>query len=159
MFEDFNLKLAVLSVLMEAGHYATEAERLADIYGAAVRDDEAIPEVLQFYRGIELRPALLATVTRLCPDGGDLAYEHCMSVWDGEDGQFDIRSLEGIHQLTNLIAFTPVSMMAEGGVDYGPLLACQKLARVDMSFALPGKQSESVAATLRGRGVVVENQR
>ncbi len=159
MFEDLNLKLAVLSVLMEDGHYAAEAERLADAHGAAVKEGEPIPEVMAFYRAIVLRPALLATVTRLAPDSSDLAYVHAMNEdWGGDGSALDIRSLAGIEHLTSLVAFSPVAMMAEGGVDHGPLLGCQKLVRVDMQFAVPGKASQTVAATLRGRGVVVENE-
>ncbi len=153
-FADFHLKLAVLSVLMEEGHYAVEAERLADIYGAAVKDGDVIPEVLAFYRQIELRPALLATVTRLSPDTGDLAYFHATSDWDGEDG----RSLEGLEHLPNLVAFAPAGLMSPAGVDPTPLLRCEKLVRADLAFARPGPESERVAAALVGRGVVVENR-
>lgn len=154
-FEDLNLKIAVLSALMEDGHYAAEAERLAELHGAATAPHLPIPEVMAFYRAIELRPALLSTVTRLCPDTSDSAYEHAMNDWDGDDDTFDITSLVGIERLTNLVTFAPVSLIAEGGIDYGPLVRCERLVSVDMSFARPGKESETVAARLRGRGVVV----
>jgi len=156
MFKDFNLKLAVLSELMEGGHYVVEAERLRSDHGEGAEDYRPIPEVITFYRSITIPDELLATVTKLSPDGGDLAYLNAMNVWDGEDNQFDISSLEGIEKLVNLTEFTPIAMIAEDGIDYTPLLGCPKLKLADMSFASSDAKNEAVEEKLSSRGVEIE---
>jgi hypothetical protein len=155
MFKDFNFKLCVLSALMEEGHYVEEAEALHEEHADSAEDYKPIKQVIAFYRSIEIPERLLATITSLSPDGGDLAYDHAMSVWDGEDDQFDIKSIEGIERLINLEAFTPIAMIAEKGIDYTPILGCKKLKRVDMSFGKAGKKNEAVAKELKRRGVDV----
>jgi len=155
MFHDLNLKLAVLSVLMEAGHYVDEAEKIAAEHLDTAEDYKPIEAVMDFYRGIVIPPELLATVTSLQPDGGDLAYQHAMSVWDGEDDTFNITSLKGIEVLENLVEFSPIAMIGEDGIDYTPLLGCKKLQTVDMSFAVEAKSTERVLAALEKRGVDV----
>lgn len=157
MFKDKNLKLSVLSALMEEGHYVAEAERLQAAHAAGVADYTPVPEVMAYYASIEIPDAQLASITSLQPDGGDLAYMNAMIVWDGEDEQFDISSLEGIEHLVNLEVFAPIAMMAEDGVDYRPLLGCKKLKRVDMSFATTTPDQDAVAEELVRRGVEVEH--
>jgi hypothetical protein len=156
MFKDVNFKLAVISVLMEDGHFVEEAEALKAKHGAAAEEFKPIEEVMAFYRSLEIPEALLATVKDLSPDGGDLAYVHAMTEWDGEDDTFDITSIEGIERLVNLESFTPLALMAEGGIDYTPLLGCKKLEVADISHAKKGKATDKVVAELEKRGVELE---
>jgi hypothetical protein len=156
MFQDFNFKLTVLSALMEEGHYAEKAEKLHDAHADSAEDYHPIEQVIAFYRSLKISAKRLATVTNLSPDGGDLAYMHAMGVWDGEDDQFNITSLEGIEHLENLETWTPIAMIGEDGVDYTPLLRCKKLKRVDMSFAKEGASTEAVREELARRGVEIE---
>nr|ADH04650.1 unknown [Chondromyces crocatus] len=141
---------------MEDGHFVEEAEALHDAHAESAEDYKAIQEVMAFYEKLEIPPDLLATITSLVPDGGDLAYMHAVSVWDGEDDLFDITSLDGIEHLINLEVFAPIAMIGEGGIDYTPLLGCKKLKRVDVSFASEGEKNESVKEALEKRGVEIE---
>ena len=153
---NFKLKLAIISALMDDGHFVAEAKRIKAKHGKKAKDYKPIKEVIAFYRTIELTPKQLASITTLSPDGGDLAYVHAMNVWDGEDGQFDIESLAGIEALVNLEELTPISMMSENGVDYSAIAGCPKLKKVDMTFAKAGKKSDALAVKLEARGVEVE---
>lgn len=119
-------------------------------------DFKPIPQVMDFDRSIEIPPKLLATVTSLSPDGGDLAYLYAMSEWDGEDDQFEIKSIEGIEHLVNLEEFTPLAMIT--AVDYTPILGCKKLKLVDMSYAKTGKRGAAVKAELLERGVDITEE-
>jgi len=121
-------------------------KRIKAKHGKKAKDHRPIKEVIAFYRSIELTPKQLASVKTLSPDGGDLAYVHAMNVWDGEDGQFGIASLDGIDALVNLEEFTPIAMMSEDGVDYSAIALCSKLKKLDMTFAKSGKKSDALAA-------------
>ena len=154
-FKDLHFKLSVLSALMEDGHFVEEAERLNAKFGKTTKDYTAIKKVMEFYESVEIHAELLATITELLPDGGDLAYVHAVNVWDGEDDLFDIGSIEGIEQLVNLERFEPIAMISQEGIDYAPILGCKKLRKVDMSFSDGGSGAKKVAAELRRRGVEV----
>ena len=156
MFKDINFKLAVISALMEEGHFEKEAKKLKAAHLSTAEAYVPIKEVMAYYESLTLSEKLLATVTTLSPDGGDLAYVYAMSEWDGEDDTFEIHSLEGIEQLVNLEEFTPISMMGNG-VDYTPILACKKLKNVDMTYAKDDKANKAVKAALEKRGVEIED--
>ena len=79
-----------------------------------------------------------------------------MHVWDGEDDQFAISSIEGIERLVNLELFAPIAMIAENGIDYSPILRCERMAKVDMSFRADGPSNDAVLEELEKRGVEVE---
>ncbi|EYF04186.1 DUF6892 domain-containing protein [Chondromyces apiculatus] len=156
MFKDLHFKLSVISALMEEGHYVEEAEALSAKHAKSAKPYKAIKQVMAYFEKLEIPAELLATITSLSPDGGDLAYQHATSVWDGEDDLFDITSIEGIEHLVNLEAFTPIAMIGEDGIDYTPLLGCKKLKRVDMSFGKEGPKNEAVMVELERRGVEIE---
>lgn len=152
MFPDLNFKLCVISALMDLGYFEDEASEAQDS-DEETEDFEAIPAVMEFYRDLELGPELLARVTSLTPDGGDAVYEYATHVWDGEDDQFDVSSIEGIEQLVNLERFAPAAMLPSKGIDFTPLLGCKKLKTVDMTFAAKSAENDRVRAELTARGV------
>ena len=153
-FADLHFKLSVVSALMEEGHYVDEIDAAAE----GAEDPEAyrpIAEVMAYVERLAIPKELLATVTSLQPDGGDLIYQAATTEWDGEDEIFDITSIEGIDALANLESFAPIAMITQKGIDYTPLLGCKKLKRVDFAFAAKGAANKAVRKELLARGVDV----
>jgi hypothetical protein len=167
-FKDLNFKLSVISALMEEGHFVDEVSQIKEEFKDGAEDYLAIEQVMTYYASLVLSDELLATITTLQPDGGDLAYFYATTMWDGEDDQFDIHSIEGIERLVNLETFAPIAMIscpsaynpqntAEDGIDFTPLLGCPKLKKVDTAMARKGSPSDDVARILTARGVSLMN--
>lgn len=117
-FKDLNFKISVIGALHELGHYCEEVENIKGDNTDWDQDYKPIPKVLEFYKNLEIDQKYLEEIETLQPDGGDLCYQYLFNVWDGEDNQFDISSIEGIENLTNLKSFEPISMISENGLDY-----------------------------------------
>jgi hypothetical protein len=64
--------------------------------------------VTTYFEGLEISDELLAGIEELCFDGGLDIYGHCAPAWDGEDGLFDVRSLDDLVPLPNLRRVTAV---------------------------------------------------
>lgn len=147
---NLNLKLLVLDVLLENGHFKDEIAALDEKYW---REDDysyqPIPEILEFCKNIELTEAQLASVTALCPDGGNEIYHTLMANWDGEDDTFDVTSFEGIELLPNLETLSIISMVTAKDIE--PLLKCPSLKLIQYySF------DKAQVAALNAKGIEVK---
>ena len=154
-FQDFHFKLSVISALHDLGYYVAEVEEIKAANKDWDQNYQPIPAVLDYYRNLVIDPEYLAEIDAIQPDGGDLCYFYIFNVWDGEDNQFDITSIEGIEQLANLELFDPFSMIAEEGLDYTPLLACHKLQKVAAAYIKQDVHSENILRQLQNRGVEI----
>ncbi len=151
-FKDLNFKIAIMGVLHDLGYYSKEAEAIKD-KSSWDKDYEPIPEVLEFYKNVEIDPKYLAQIEKLQPDGGYLCHEYLFTMWDGEDDQLDIHSIEGIEHLVNLKSFEPISLITADGLDYSPLLLCPKLETVSLEFVKKDEKNEEVLKQLKEKGV------
>ncbi|MFC9247681.1 DUF6892 domain-containing protein [Streptomyces sp. NPDC057136] len=83
------------------------AERLGvdDAFSYAVDnnlDDVVLEEACTYFEALQISDELLATVDRLDADGGNIVYNECCPMWDGEDDLFDVHSLDDLALLPNL---------------------------------------------------------
>lgn len=126
-FKDVNLKLAVLSQLIDVGAidigdpqdlYDHVLGRHFDLEGDGYRP---VPEARAYLARYPLTPELCAKVTDIEFDGGATAYRYIHYFWDGEDDAFTIRSLDGIEALPNLKSVSIISMLDLDAVDLAPL--------------------------------------
>ncbi|MFJ8233317.1 DUF6892 domain-containing protein [Streptomyces sp. NPDC094448] len=113
-FHDFNFKLVVIDELMYRRRILTPAfdldERMLargiDIPSVYVQENELDEDVLDesraYFEALEIGEELLAGVDSLCFDAGLEIYRHCAPAWDGEDGLFDVRSLDDLALLPGL---------------------------------------------------------
>ncbi|MEW1547770.1 DUF6892 domain-containing protein [Streptomyces tsukubensis] len=113
-FHDFNFKLVVVDELMYRRKTLTpafdlDARMLArgiDIPAVYVVENELDEDVLDesraYFEALEISEELLAGVDSLCFDAGLEIYRHCAPAWDGEDGLFDVRSLDDLALLPGL---------------------------------------------------------
>lgn len=109
-FKDLNFKLLVIQALMYDQEKLTprfEVREFARRYTAReimIEDEgyDPIPEVLDYFRGLPLAPALLAQVEELGFDGGLEIYSQICPYWDGEDDVFDPVSAADAALLPNL---------------------------------------------------------
>ena len=137
-FRDPNLKLAVLSSLIEAD--AIDLAEPHDLADAVLqrridlgRDGyDLIREAYDYLVRYPLTDADLARVETITFDGGEEIYRYCFYDWDGTTGDFDIKSVEGIARCVNLRRFEYISIL--NAVDVDHLVGLSKLAEV----SLPG---------------------
>lgn len=125
-FKDVNLKLAVLSNLIERGHIDIgEPQDLYDHVLSRPFDLEEegydpVPEALDYLARYPLTEELLAKVTSLETDGGSEIYRYIEYFWDGETDDYTISSLDGIEALVNLKRVRFISMVHDD-IDRTPL--------------------------------------
>lgn len=178
-FIDSNLKLVVLDALRESGviDLGTPADLAQHLLGESFDRDSNTGERLQPVYDFLVRYPLganeLATVRSLTFDGGNEIYSYVVPHWDGEDGAFDVASLDGLAQLPNLTQINVVAMLSDmdlsrlapltrltsisldpGPYDHGETLlalpALQELYVFETSFEDP-----SITRRLTARGVTV----
>jgi hypothetical protein len=155
-FKDLNFKISVIGALHDLGYYNEEAIKIQQANAHWDEDYKPIPAVLDFYKNLDINPQFLLEIESLYPDGGDLCYDYLFNVWDGEDNQCDISSIEGIENLPNLKIFDPISMISEKGIDFAPLLKCNKLETVSTEFMLNNLENKKVVKLLENRGVKIK---
>ncbi|MBI2896573.1 MAG: ankyrin repeat domain-containing protein [Deltaproteobacteria bacterium] len=170
LFPDPNLALTVLEAMRALG-VAPEPPKIPE---DASRLDLRVRRKLLATR---LPPDVAARIEKLEWDGGNSVHHDVWPRWDGEDGTFDVTSLEGIGALTGLRSLT-----FRGGWrvdDCAPLAALSKLERfsllggaldVEALLGLPALQhflldavqdakspeNQQAIAALTARGVTVE---
>jgi len=155
-FNDINFKISVIAALQEMGYYKKEAEALfKDNNGPHDSSGKPINEVFDYYKNLVIEQKLLNKIESLKPDGGDSSYLFLINDWDGEDDLFNIKSIEGIELLKNLKSFLPLSMIGENGLDFSPLLKCEKLKEVSAKFIIEGKEQDEIIKQLEARGVII----
>lgn len=119
MFDDFNFKLIVMDALLEKNpEFLPELEILKSKFVDSYEwysevNPKPIPEVLAFFEGVELTQSDLAKVEELVFDGGSDIYSLLIPDWDGEDGWFDVTSVQGFEQLINLKKVHYISLCPE----------------------------------------------
>lgn len=155
-FKDLNFKISVLGALHDLGYYNEEALKIQQANFDWDEDYKPIPAVLDFYKNLDINPDFLHEIEFLYPDGGDLCYEYLFNVWDGEDNQCDISSIEGIENLHNLKIFDPISMISDKGIDFSPLLKCENLETVSSEFILKDEKNRKVLKLLENKGVKIK---
>ncbi len=155
-FKDLNFKICIVGALHDLGYYNEELENIKKDNLDWDEDYKPIPAVLEFYKNLKIDQKYLDEIEELQPDGGDLCYQYLFNVWDGEDDQCNIKSIEGIENLRNLKSFEPNSMINENGIDFTPILGCLKLENVAMEeWQSNSKKNEKVRERLKEREVDV----
>lgn len=119
-FADPNLKLVVLSSLLEDGHIdlGGEVGFFSWVMDKPVTDPwdlgfGIIQPAYDYLVRYPLDQNLLDKVETLSFDGGLEIYFYVSPTWDGETDDFDISSLEGLEFLRNLRVFAAASMIPE----------------------------------------------
>ncbi len=125
-FKDVNLKLSVLSELIEKGHLDLgDPQDLYDHllgrhFDLEAEGYEPVAEARDYLARYPLDAALLDKVTSLELDGGSAIYRYIYYFWDGESGEFDVASLEGIEHLRNLKSVRIIALVGPEA-DLAPL--------------------------------------
>ncbi|NIB58269.1 MULTISPECIES: DUF6892 domain-containing protein [Rhizobium/Agrobacterium group] len=116
-FEDPNLKLAILSGLIDKQvvDLGTPRQLAEHVLGRPVDLEkegyEQIPAVRAYLDRYPLTPDLLRQVDGLVLDGGNSAYPYVWFFWDGEDESFNVTSLSGIGHCPNIKSLDLTSMI------------------------------------------------
>lgn len=119
VFKNLNFKLAVMNELMYEGEilkpkfdvfeYCAERGKDAyDYYGA-------IPTVKKWFGEYEIAAKFADELTRIELDGGNEIYLQIAPDWDGEDGMFDIKSID----VSELAQFKNLKTIATTGINIG----------------------------------------
>jgi len=146
-FSDQNLKLAVLSSLLDAKliDLGTPEQLATHILGRPVdlEEDgyELIAEALDYLVRYPLTDELLAAVEKIEFDGGATIYSFAWYFWTGEEGTFDVTDISGIRFCPNLKSISVISMIDK--VDIRALVPLRKLERVSINVP-----SENIDALL-----------
>lgn len=113
-FKDFNFKLAVIEELMYSQELLKpkfDVYEFAELYDKRKIDTdsegyEPIPEVVQYFKNLEIDQSLAEHLTEIYQDGGNEIYMNIAPYWDGEDDAFDIHSYEDLKHFPNLKKMT-----------------------------------------------------
>jgi len=109
-FKDFGFKLAVINELMYNREILKPKFDLNEfIKGYQKRkidiDEEGyeiIPEIMEYFKNIELTAKMVKDIDELVTDGGDYIYMQICPFWSGEDDIFNIKSVVDSDLLPNL---------------------------------------------------------
>lgn len=109
-FSDFNFKLLVIEELMYNQKLLKpefDVYEFAELYDKREIDMEEegyepIPEVVDYFRNLEIDRKFADKITRLYQDGGNNVYMNIIPFWDGEDDVFDIASYDDVKHFPNL---------------------------------------------------------
>ena len=113
-FKDFNFKLLIIEELMYRKKLiqpAFDVYNFVKLYDKRKIDiDEEgydpIPEVIAYFKDLDIEQSLAAEVTELYQDGGNEVYMQIGPLWDGEDEIYDIASFEDVDHFPNLKKMT-----------------------------------------------------
>jgi hypothetical protein len=125
-FKDVNLKLAVMSELIDNGHIDIgDPQDLYDHvlgrhFDLEAEGYEPVAEARDFLARFPLSQELLDSVTSIEFDGSSTSYSYINYFWDGESDEFTVTSFEGIEALRNLKTIRVISMVDET-VNLAPL--------------------------------------
>lgn len=139
-FNDPNLKLVVLSALLDAKivDLGTPQQLATHVLGRPVDLEEEgydlIPEALDYLTRYPIAEELLAAVEEIELDGGDTVYPFAWYFWGGEEAVFDVTNLSGLDRCVNLKSFFASSMI--GSVDMRDLVALKKLESIHVSVEI-----------------------
>lgn len=113
-FKDFNFKLAIIEELMynkellKPKFDVYEFAEITKIKGFSATEGgyEPIPEVVEYFKAIEIDKKFAEQVTEIYQDGGNEIYMNVTPQWDGEDDVFNIQSFDDIKHFPNLKKMT-----------------------------------------------------
>lgn len=113
-FKDFNFKLAIIEELMynkellKPKFDVYEFAEITKIKGFSATEGgyEPIPEVVEYFKALEIDKKLAEQVTEIYQDGGNEIYVNVTPQWDGEDDVFNIQSFDDIKHFPNLKKMT-----------------------------------------------------
>ncbi|MBX4159940.1 DUF6892 domain-containing protein [Priestia megaterium] len=114
MFKDFNFKLVVIEALLD--QKPLFLEELTDLKDKYTNNFEwysgagPIVEIRDYLEELTLEMSDLEKIESLCFNGGNEIYHILKPDWDGEDSLFDVLSVEGFQNLTNLKTVDYISM-------------------------------------------------
>jgi len=139
-FADPNLKLVVLSALSDAGviHLGPRKKLAEHLLGPGYDEDQdgydLLRPVYDWLVRFPLTANHLAAVTAIEFDGGSSIYQYPFPFWSGEDGEFDVQSLEGINRLINLKSIEIIALL--NNYDLQHLVGLKKLEHLGLD---PGR--------------------
>ncbi|KPN62467.1 hypothetical protein AKJ29_00565 [Aliiroseovarius crassostreae] len=153
-FADPNLKLVVLSSLLEEGHIdlGESSDFLSWVLDQPVSDPwdlgfGIIQPAYDYLARYPLGQSLLDEVETLSFDGGLEIYFYVSPTWDGETEDFDISSFEGLQHLRNLRVFEASSMIPE--LDLNLLAGFDKLEVIEGGVPVSNTEALLAMPTLR----------
>ncbi|WP_417800416.1 DUF6892 domain-containing protein [Tenacibaculum sp.] len=114
-FKELNFKLAVINELMyvqevlqpklEVYEFIEKQRNLTSSEAYDIIEEEGyeiIPEVLEYFKNLELTSEMVENIEELNMDGGDEIYGQIIPFWDGEDDVFSVNSAVDSTLLPNL---------------------------------------------------------
>ena len=118
---DFNFKLMIINELMYVDEVLLPKFNISEFaeqykerkINIEEEGYDTIPEAEAYFRNLEIPMDLLIDIKELKPDGGDEIYGQLIPFWDGEDDQFDVKSIEDIKYLPNLKATNSMNFSKE----------------------------------------------
>lgn len=113
-FADFNFKLAIIEELMYSKELLQpkfDVFEFVELYDKRVIDTdeegyEPIPEIIDYFKRLEIGKELAEQVTEIYQDGGNEIYMNITPYWDGEDDGFNIGNYEDLRHFPNLKKMT-----------------------------------------------------
>lgn len=113
-FKDFNFKLAIIEELMynkELLQPKFDVFEFVELFDKRVIDTdeegyEPIPEVVDYFKKLEIDKKFAEEITEIYQDGGNEIYMNITPFWDGEDDEFNIRNYEDVKHFPNLKKMT-----------------------------------------------------
>ena len=145
-FSDVNLKLAVMSALLDAKalDLGTPEQLATHVLSRPVDLEkegyELIPEALDYLARFPLSDDLLASVESMEFDGGATIYPFAWYFWGGEEDAFDIKDLSGIRFCPNLKSLSVISMIDK--IDIRALVPLKWLE--ELSINVPSENLEAL---------------
>lgn len=114
-FKELNFKLTVINELMyiqevlqpklEVYDFIEKQRNLTSSEAYDIIEEEGyeiIPEVLQYFKNLEITSEMVENIEELHMDGGDEIYGQIIPFWDGEDDVFSVNSAVDAKLLPNL---------------------------------------------------------
>lgn len=113
-FANFNFKLAIIEELMYSKELLQpkfDVFEFAELYDKRNIDTdeegyEPIPEIVDYFKKLEIDNKLAEQVTEIYQDGGNDVYMNIIPYWDGEDDGFNIENYEDLKHFPNLKKMT-----------------------------------------------------
>lgn len=113
-FADFNFKLAIIEELMYSKELLQpkfDVFEFVELYDKREIDTdsegyEPIPEIIDYFKKLEIGKELAEQVTEIYQDGGNEIYMNITPYWDGEDDGFNIGNYKDLRHFPNLKKMT-----------------------------------------------------
>lgn len=114
VFKDFNVKLAVIEVLMYGREPKLPPWSLDDalrargitgdiwLYADEHYPDQVVPDARLYFENLDLPTELLGGIRELIFDAACRVYFECSPDWEGETDQFDVATLDDLPLLPHL---------------------------------------------------------